>query len=271
MHKQALAEWQVGCGNTRCSMNETVGRRVFVGSLAGAGVGALGISSLDISLAAQPTATNPLVREMRRQLREGIGKIQKGRAAGAGQLAAVLRVYASTLDDDSFRATLRKANRGQLIAREMNHAEMVRQAEELGLDPARLPPHKFIPYADREQAFTELSRNGLGPQLRAAADRVDDLAKKLEDLARRPSGVQRLNIALRQPIPEPRECGDCSAIAIGLDYAEKQMGVACGLAGLFPNPVTIAACEAAIAAFMVMLTAFGTCRAVVALCEAFYD
>lgn len=212
-----------------------------------------------------------VVQEVRRQLREGISKMRQGRAEGARQVAGMLRVYASTVNDGEVRALLRKTNRAQLLSREMNHAELVRQAQELGFDPVQLPPHKFISYADREEALRELLRDGLGASLVAAAGHVDNLAEKLEDLARRPGGPQRLQIALRQPIPEPADCGNCDAIQSGLDYTEKQLSVACALAAIFPSPPTIAACEAAAAAFLTMLAAFAACRAIVALCEAYYN
>jgi hypothetical protein len=252
-------------------MNGTVSRRVFVGSLAGAGVGAVGTTSLlDFPVSAQRAATDPLVHEIRRQLKQAFGKMQNGQSGGARQAATVLRLYASTVNESELRAALRKANRGQLLSREMNHGEMVRQAQELGLDPARLPPHRLIPYAERGEAVAQLLRDGLGASMRAAADLVDDVAEKIEALPREQRGAFVQTIAL-QPIPEPVDCGNCDAVAQAVDYAEKQMGIACALAGLFPLPPVVAACQAAIASFLVILGAFASCRAIVALCEHYYN
>ncbi len=252
-------------------MNGTVSRRVFVGSVAAAGVGAAGAASvLDFPLSAQPVSAVPLTREIRRQLKEAFGKLRDGRSDGARQLAAMLRVYASTVNESELRAALQKANRRQLLSREVNHGEMVRQAQELGLDPARLPPHRFISYGERDEAVTQLLRDGLGASMRAAADLVDGVAEKIEALPREQRGAFVQAIAL-QPIPEPVDCGNCNTILSGLDYAEKQMTAACALAGIFPLPPLVAACEAAIAAWLVMLGAYGSCRAIVALCEAYYN
>ena len=252
-------------------MNGTVSRRVFVGSVAAAGVGAAGAASvLDFPLSAQPVSAVPLTREIRRQLKEAFGKLREGRADGARQLAAMLRVYASTVNESELRAALQNANRRQLLSREVNHDEMVRQARELGLDPARLPPHRLISYGERDEAVAQLLRDGLGASMRAAADLVDGVAEKIEALPREQRGAFVQAIAL-QPIPEPVDCGNCNTILSGLDYAEKQMTVACALAGLFPLPPLVAACEAAISAWLVMLGAYGACRAIVALCEAYYN
>jgi hypothetical protein len=76
---------------------------------------------------------------------------------------------------------------------------------------------------------------------------------------------------MRQPIPDPVDCGNCNADAANLDYAEKQAAVACGLAGLFPlPPIVVAACNAALATFLVLLSVFGICQAYVNLCKAYY-
>jgi hypothetical protein len=252
-------------------MNGTVSRRVFVGSVAAAGIGAAGAASvLDFPVSAQPVSAVPLTREIRRQLKEAFGKLREGRADGARQLAAMLRVYASTVNESELRAALRKANRSELLSRDVNHDEMVRQARELGLDPARLPPHRFLSYGEREEAVAQLLRDGLGASMRAAADLVDGVAEKIEALPREQRGAFVQAIAL-QPIPEPVDCGNCDAVVQGLDYAERQMTAACALAGLFPLPPLVAACEAAIAAWLVMLGAYGSCRAIVALCNAYYN
>jgi len=88
-------------------MNGNVSRRIFVGSLAGAGVGAVGATSLlDFSVSAQPVPTDPLTREIRRQLKEALGKMRDGQAAGASQAATVLRIYASTVNDGKLQELL---------------------------------------------------------------------------------------------------------------------------------------------------------------------
>jgi hypothetical protein len=99
---------------------------------------------------------------------------------------------------------------------------------------------------------------------------VDNLAEKLEDLAQRRGGPQALTIALRQPIPDPVDCGNCNGEKSALEYAEAQMAVACAAAALFPFPPVQAACAAAGAAFLVVFAAYGACEAIVALCRYYY-
>lgn len=251
-------------------MNGNVSRRVFVGSLAGAGVGAVGTTSLlDFPVSAQPASAVPLVREMRRQLKEAFGKMRDGNAGGARQAATVLRLYASTVSDGELRAALEKANRQRLLLTEMNHGELVREAIELGLDPARLPPHSRD-RVGREAALDRLLKEGLSPSMRQIADTLDGLGEKLDDLAKRRGGPQLLAIALRQPIPDPVDCGNCNAEAAQVDYAEAQVAVACALAAAFPLPPIQAACAAASTAFIVILSAYGICAAYVQLCRAYY-
>jgi hypothetical protein len=75
-------------------------------SLAGAGVGAVGAISLDFPVSAQRAATPPLIREIRRQLKQALGKMRNGQSGGARQLATTLRIYASTVNDDQLRGAL---------------------------------------------------------------------------------------------------------------------------------------------------------------------
>ncbi len=97
--------------------------------------------------------------------------------------------------------------------------------------------------------------------MREIADSVDNLGEKLDDLAKRAGGPQLLAVALRQPIPEPVDCGNCNDLKAGYENAALLMDAACGLAVLFPLPPIVAACQAAIASFIVMFTAFGLCEA----------
>jgi hypothetical protein len=251
-------------------MNGSVSRRVFVGSVAAAGVGAAGATSLlEFDVAAQPAARDPLIREIRHQLKQAIGQMRQGQSGGARQLSATLRIYASTVNDNQLRAALRKANRQQLLLTDMHRTELVRQAEELGINPSTLPPHSLNRLRN-EEAFDRLRREGLAPSMREAADYVDNLAAKLENLAQRRGGPQALAIALRQPIPEPVDCGNCGAEQSALASAEAQMAVACALAAIFPIPPVEAACAAAAAAFLVLFAAYGACEAIVAFCRYYY-
>ena len=249
-------------------MNGTVNRRVFVGSLAGAGVGAVGATSLlDFPVSAQPAATAPLVGEIRRQLKDAFGKAQNGHAAGARQAATVLRVYASTVNDGQLQAVLRKANRQQLLVSEMNHRELVRQAEELGINPSTLPPHS-TDRVGREAALDRLIKEGISPFMRTVADYVDRVAERMERVERRSGGAIALQVALRQPIPDPVDCGNCDQEKEQVDYALNIATVTCAASIIFP--ILAELCAAATATYLTFYAAFAICLAILAFCEAYY-
>jgi hypothetical protein len=257
-------------------MNGTVSRRVFVGRTAlGLGVAAVGGGAVALSFAdlggQSVNSLGAVGEEIDRQLAEGIAKMKDGLGAGARQVATIMRLYASTVDDDQLRGALRKANRRTVTtAAQPNHGELVRRARKLGINPAIVPPHS-LNQVGNEAAFDRLSREGLAPSMREVADLVDNVAAKLDDLAKRAGGPQLLAVALRQPIPEPVDCGNCNDIKAGMDNAALLMDVACGLAVLFPVPPAVAACQAAIASFLVMVGAYGSCQAIVQLCEYYYN
>jgi hypothetical protein len=256
-------------------MNGTVSRRVFVGRTAlGLGVATVGGGAVALSFAdlggQSVTSLGAVGEEIDRQLAEGIAKMKDGLGAGARQVATIMRLYASTVDDNQLRGALRKANRRTVTtAAQPNHGELVRRALKFGINPAIVPPHS-IDRLRNEAAFDRIRREGLAPSMREVADYVDNLAEKLEDLAKRRSGPQALTIALHQPIPDPVDCGNCNGEKSALEYAEAQMAVACAAAALFPLPPVQAACGAAAAAFLVLLAAYGACEAIVQLCRYYY-
>jgi hypothetical protein len=249
-------------------MNGTVSRRIFVGSLAGAGVGALGATSLDLSLSAQRVSASPLLAEIRGQLKDAFGKMQNGQAIGARQAATILRVYASTLNDDQLRVALSKANRQQLLLTDMNHGDLVRQAKELGIDPSRLPRHS-LDRVGREEALDQLLKEGLSPFTRTVADYVDRVAEKMERMERRSGGAMALQVALRQPIPEPVNCGNCDREKQELDITQNMATVVCAAAAIIP--LLVEACAVASATYLTFYLAFTICNAILALCRAYYN
>jgi hypothetical protein len=192
--------------------------------------------------------------------------MRDGKAIGATQAATVLRVWASTVNDGQLQATLRKANRSQLLLSEMNHGELVRQAKELGIDPSKLPAHS-LDRVGREAALDRLIKEGLSQSLREAADYVDGVGTKMERLERA-GGARPLQVALRQPIPDTVNCGNCNQEKSQVESAARVMEVACAAALLFP--LLGPACEAAAATYLVVVTAASICLLIVQLCEAYY-
>ena len=233
------------------------------------GGGAVAVSFADLG-GQSVNSLGAVGEEIDRQLAEGIAKMKDGLGAGARQVATIMRLYASTVDDNQLRGALRKVNRRTVTtAAQPNHGELVRRARKFGINPATVPPHSLNRLRN-EEAFDRLSREGLAPSMREAADYVDNLAAKLEALAQRRGGPQALTIALRQPIPDQVDCGNCHGEKSALEFAEAQMAVACAAAALLPFPPVQAACAAAGAAFLVVFAAYGTCEAIVALCRYYY-
>jgi hypothetical protein len=249
-------------------MNGNVSRRVFVGSLAGAGVGAAGAASLlDLPVSAQPASATPLTQEIRRQLREALGKMRDGQAAGATQAATVLRLYASTMDDGQLQALLRKADRAAVLTAEPRHGEIVRIAGDLGINPATIPPHRLIDRSVKELELRRMIDNGLGPLFREVASQFDATATKLETLKRRGQSPP-LSIALRQPIPTEEQCGHCNEEAEIVQNCETAMAIACGAALILP--ILAPACEGATVLYLAAVSNYWICVLYLQLCRAYY-
>jgi len=233
------------------------------------GGGAVAISFADLG-GQSVNSLGAVGEEIDRQLAEGIAKMKDGLGAGARQVATTMRLYASTIDNNQLQAALRKANRRTVVSSvHPNRNEVVQRARKLGIDPARIAPHS-LDRVGNEAAFDRLSREGLAPSMREMADLVDGVAAQLDDLAKRAGSPQALTVALRQPIPDQVDCGDCNDLKAGYENAALFADAACGLAALFPLPPVIAACQAAIASFLVMFAAYGACEAIVALCRYYY-
>ncbi len=165
----------------------------------------------------------------------------------------------------SSEAALRKANRQQILLAQVNHGELVREAETLGINPSTLPPHS-VDRVGREAALDRLIKEGLSPVMRHAADFVDRVGEKMEALER--SGRSRpLQVALRQPIPDPVGLLQCDEEKAWLANAEQVMLVACAVAIAFP--LLAEACAAASLAFLTFYGAYSVCLAILAFCEAY--
>src|SRR5687768_2611836 len=124
--------------------NAVLGRRVFLGSAGAAAIA--GFGALNLPLAAQPAPpADPLIRELYRQLKLGMGKMLDGEGEGARQLASTLRIYAMTVSDDEIRANLRAATRARgrqaLLDAPADHASMQQLGRQLGIPLSLLPPH----------------------------------------------------------------------------------------------------------------------------------
>jgi hypothetical protein len=236
-------------------------RRLFLGSVAAAGVGAVGVSTLDFSVpvSAQPAATSPLNREIRTQLKDSLQKLQFGNAAeGARQAATTMRIYAATVNDAQLRAALRSADRVKLLATDMKHAELEKAADELGVQRFLMNHAKGAP-AVREQALNRLLREGLSPNMRQLADTLDKLAPTFQAHVGRTRAVS----LVLQPIPN--DCGSCDPVCNNVQPAEEVMTLTCAAALLFPPLGEL--CGATVAAYMTWVTACAVCQAYLKMCN----
>ena len=236
--------------------------------MVGAGVAAWPLADLSgQNLASAAQRYGPVVTEVRRQLKEALGKMRNGQSRGARQLATTLRIYASTVNNDQLRAALRKVNRQQLLVTEMNPEVLARQAEELGIDPSSLPP-RSLDRVGREVALDRLIKEGLSPFTNQVADHIDTIAEKMEHVERRSGGAMALQVALRQQT-EPTDCGDCKRLNEQVNITLNIATVACAAAAVFP--LLLEAAVAASATFLVFYIAYAICTLIVALCEAWYN
>ena len=221
-------------------------RRLFLGSVAAAGVGAFGVTAIDFPVAAQPAA-DPVTGEILRQIRGGLQQLIDGNGAnGARQLATTLRIYAATVNDDRLRAVLRKTNRQTLLYGAINHTEMQRVADELGIPKSLQPPHPTTTTLGREQALERLMKGGLSGLIRQVADALDRGAVNLQERA-----TQVRNVS--------RQCRDCNWACDLVQPSLDAMTVICAAALLFPPVMEV--CMAATANYLTVWLACNMCAA----------
>ena len=230
-------------------------RRLFLGSIAAAGIGGVGISAFDFGQALAQPKGNPLTGEIRKQLKGSLQKLQFGSAAdGAKQAATIMRIYAATVDDNQLRQLLRKANRQKLLVTEMGHVEMERAADELGVQ--RYILNQGMPAGPgREVVLNRLLKEGLSPMLRRLADDLDKLAPVFE------TQVGKTRAITFQPIPD---CGDCNWVCGQVQAANDAATVICAAAVIFPPMAEL--CGAALAAYLTWVTSCAVCGVYLKLC-----
>ena len=78
-----------------------------------------------------------------------------------------------------------------------------------------------------------------------------------------------MQVALRQPIPDHVDCGNCDQKKAWVDNALQTATVLCAAALVFPPLAE--ACAAASAAYIAFYGAFSFCLAIFAFCEADFN
>jgi hypothetical protein len=204
------------------------------------------------ALAFVPTVTaqrppSPLNRELRRQLKAAIGKINNGKGEGARQAASVVRMWAASLNgmDFDLRPVIKQKGRNFLLYTATNHAEMQKLAEELGFPLQLLPPHAAPDPNRRERALRTILAEGFFPTIERAAQ---ELEAKGEELDRRGASIRSISLLAR-------------ACELPCDAAESTgdaMQLYC--AAMFLFPALAPACELASGSWLALLAACYGCR-----------
>jgi hypothetical protein len=136
---------------------------VFLGSAAAAAAAGAGVLASDMPVFAQ-RRDDPIVRELRRQLRAGVRQMRGARPGeGARAVSAALAfgaVYARTADlDASLKGSLRRIGRRRLTDPEIDPAYVIGIMRDHGLADPRLPP--LADLTTREKVYDQLVGGGI--------------------------------------------------------------------------------------------------------------
>ena len=190
-------------------------------------------------------ARDPINDELQRQLKLLMPQIRKGHHAAARQVAGLMRIggvqAAQTLDaqlNQHLRGAINQFGKSNfLINYTASHDSLKKELAEYGVSPNQLPSTS---YATKERALDALLASGLSAYLLKIADAMDVAATHME--AR---GVLIAVVRNQAPDPTSQKCQEAAAL---LQAAEATAASVCGAAGLFPNPITAAACAFALGA-----------------------
>ena len=188
---------------------------------------------------------DPINDELQRQLKLLMPQIRRGHHAAARQVGGLMRISsvhaAQTLDaplNQHLRQAINQFGKNNfLINYTASHDSMKNELAAYGVSPNQLPS---TTYATKERALDALLAAGLSAYLLKIAAAMDVAATHME--ARGP-----LVAAVRAQAPDmtSQKCQE----ALGhLQAAEAFAASVCGAAGLFPNPITAAACAFALGA-----------------------
>lgn len=204
-------------------MNVEVGRRVFLGSAAAAGIGTVGGGLLVSSrLSAQtPGERDAIQNELVRQLHESVlGMRGQRRGESARKLASTLRLTAAHYETEGvdtalrsyLQAAIRRDGRDALLQREVDPQMLAAEARGFGL--ATLPALSPVDYAVRERVLDSLLVRGITPVLTNVAKALDEISDALD----------------AQPLPSlinARQYESCADIANMLRILEITLAISC--------------------------------------------
>jgi hypothetical protein len=196
---------------------------------------------------------DPINDELQRQLKLLMPQIRKGHHAAARQVAGLMRVgsvqAAQTLDaqlNEHLRRAINQFGKSNfLINYTASHDSLKKELAEYGVSPNQLPS---TTYATKERVLDALLASGLSAYLLKVADAMDVAATHME--AR---GALIAIVRAQAPDPTSQKCQEATA---HLQAAEAAAASICGAAGLFPNPITAAACAFALGALSGLTLAY---------------
>jgi len=237
-------------------------RRAFIGSTA-AVAAAAGATVFQTSLghAQAPSGAaktiDPVVDAFVKEIQQATADLTRGKGEGGRRIAQTLRVWAAYGESRSYNTQFTQAaqravasrGRQEIVYGAVNHAELERYAERLGVT-GTIDLHQASDPAARDKALDRLLKEGITPSLRAAAETLERGAKWLDE--HRPSV---------QPVAFARDCG-CNDICIGAVLMKEQMDVVCAISVLFPPIADF--CVAMIMCWLTLASMCGICK--IALC-----
>ena len=234
-------------------------RRMFLGStVAAAGGGALfsfGNTPFSQITLAQSSGPDPLVAALQLQLKGGMEKLLQGKGEGARQFASTLRIYAAHAKGREaewiarFRQLVADKGRAALVNAPVNHQEMERIADTLGVPVSMRPPHTPADPFRLEQALDLLLKEGIFPSIERAAVQLEQRGAQIDQ---RPPAQIAL-VVLRQD-------GFCASVCAGADALWHVSEVACAAAAALPLPLLIEACALASQACLALYAACLLCQ-----------
>jgi hypothetical protein len=232
----------------------TTRRLFFTGSAAALATVPVGYTLLAQQRRSPPS--DPLTRELHRQLRQGVQALRANDASGAYQVANTLRVYAAALPDlraDAQRVVKQRGRRA-LTTLPVNHSELEKMAEEVGFPTRLLPPHEPTGMAGREQGLDRFLAEGHAPLMLQIADAIEPISRM------KGGGVIRPIARVRHQDQEPEQdlCFTCDDLCNLIEPSGQLMAVACALAAAFPPAAPL--CAASSMTFLSTITACMACE-----------
>src|SRR5262245_55148223 len=159
-------------------------RRVFLGSATA--VVAAGAGTLFTNPVIAQRSSDPVARELRRQLRAGVRQMRGARPGeGARAVSAALTFAAaygrSIRFDAQFQAFLKRAGKWRLTDPEIDPAQVIGILRDHGLTESRLPP--LADLATRQRVYDLLVAKGLTGLIEKEAQRFRAISPELDKLA----------------------------------------------------------------------------------------